>query len=126
MNQNEFDKFYLSTLLEKIKGKIEQFPFLVISTIFLDYEKHSPTNEFGDSLSLNMFLPYIFLPTRITSNSKTFNHNIFSNHEVFSLSNEVISGNVTATIPDHLPQVLIAPDTFCVLLANKTNIFERN
>ena len=38
-------------------------------------------------------------PTRITSHSKTLIDNIFSNF----LSYEIISGNITATICDHLP-----------------------
>ena len=69
-----------------------------------------------------MFLPYILLPTRISSNSKTLIDNIFSNF----ISNEVIAGNLTATIFDNLPQFLIALDIFCNPPANKTNIFERN
>ena len=87
----------------------------------LGYEEHKPTNEFLDSLSSNMFLPYIFLPTRISINSKTV-IDIFSNF----ISNEVNLGNLTATISDHLPQFLIAPDIFCIAPINKTNLFERN
>ena len=33
----------------------------------LNYNVHSPTNEFLYSLALNSFLPYILQPTRITS-----------------------------------------------------------
>ena len=68
-----------------------------------------------------MFLPYILLPNRISSNSKTLIDNIFSNF----ISIEVIAGNLTVTISDHLPQFLIATDIFCNTPANKTNIFER-
>ena len=62
------------------------------------------------------------LPTEINNNSKTLIDNIFSNF----ISNEVIAGNLTTTISDHLPQFLIALDIFCNPPANKTNIFERN
>ena len=48
--------------------------------------------------------------------------NIFSNH----VSNEVIAGNLTTKISDHLPQVLIAPYIFSNRAANKTDIFEGN
>ena len=41
-------------------------------------------------------------------------------------SHEVISGNITATISDHLPQFLIAPNVFVNPSSNKSNIFERN
>ena len=88
----------------------------------LEYKEQNATNEYLDSLSSNMFLPYILLPTRINSNSKTLINNIFSNF----ISNEVIAGNLTARISDHLPQFLIAPDIFCNPPRNKTNIFERN
>ena len=69
-----------------------------------------------------MFLPYILLPTRNNRNSKTLIDSIFSNF----VSNEVIAGNLTETISDHLPRFLIAPDIFCNPPANKTNIFEKN
>ena len=61
-------------------------------------------------------------PTRITSHSKTLIDNIFSN----VLSFEAISGNITATIPDHLPQFLFAPCVLLNPLCNKSNILERD
>ena len=47
------------------------FLFDDFNSNLLEYEKHNPTNEFLDSLPSSMFLPYIFHPTRINSNSKT-------------------------------------------------------
>ena len=41
-------------------------------------------------------------------------------------SHEVISGNITATISDHLPQFLIAPYVFPNPSSNKSKIFEKN
>ena len=73
------------------------------SVNLLDYEKHNLTNEFVDSLSSNMFLCYILLPSRITNNYKTVIDGIFSTQ----VSTEVIAGNLTATIFDYLPQYLI-------------------
>ena len=72
INQEEFNKYYLNNLLEKLA--MEKKPVFHLSDFnlnLLEYEKHSPTNEFLDSLSSNMFLPYILLPARISSNSKT-------------------------------------------------------
>ena len=123
MNQNEFNKYHLNNLLGKLV--IEKKTVFLLGNFnisFLEYEKHNPANECLDSLSGNMFLPYILVPTRTSSNSKTLIDNIFSNF----ISNEVIKGNLTATIFDHLPQFLIALDIFCNPQANKTNIFERN
>ena len=123
MNQEEFNKYYLNNLLEKLAMEKETVFLLGDFNInLLEHEKHNSTNKSLDSLSSNMFLPYILLSIRISSNLKTLIDNIFSNF----VSNEVIAGNLTATISDHLPQFLIAPDIFCNPPANKTNIFERN
>ena len=69
-----------------------------------------------------MVLPYIIQPTRITSHSKSIIDNIFSNY----ISQEVISGNLTSTISDHLPQFLIAPHIFSNAPNKKSSIFERD
>ena len=55
-----------------------------------------------------MFFPHIVQPNRITSHSKTLIDNIFSNY----ISQDIVSGNSTATISDHLPQFVIAPHIF--------------
>ena len=68
MNQEEFKKYYLNNLLEKLA--MEKFFILVIFNIYYSM-KNNPTNQFLDSLSSNMFLPYILLPTSISSNKKT-------------------------------------------------------
>ena len=88
----------------------------------LNYNVHSPTNEFLDSLASNSFLPYILQPTRITSHSKTLIDNTFTN-VIFPDS---ISANLTATISDHLPQFLIVPNIFSNPPSNKSNICERD
>ena len=48
--------------------------------------------------------------------------NIYSN--VITPNN--ITGNITATISDHLPQFLIAPNIFSNPTSTKLNIFERD
>ena len=69
-----------------------------------------------------MVLPYNIQPTRITSHSKSIIDNIFSNY----IPQEIISGNVTSTISDHLLQFLIAPHIFQDAPNKKSNIFERD
>ena len=61
-------------------------------------------------------------PARITSDSKTLIDNIFTN---VSLPDS-LSGNLTATISDHLPQFLIIPNIFSNPPPNKSNIYERD
>ena len=56
----------------------------------LKYDKHAGTNEFIDSLSSYMYLPYILHRTRVTSHSQTIIDNIFSNY----VSKEAVSGKV--------------------------------
>ena len=119
----KFNCYYLNPLSEKIL-KEQKTIFLLgdFNVDLLKYEQHKATNEFLDSLSCNMVLPYIIQPTRITSHSKSIINNIFSNY----ISQEIISGNLTSTISDHLPQFLIAPHIFSNAPNKKSNIFERD
>ena len=69
-----------------------------------------------------MFLPHIVQPTKITSHSKTLTDNIFSNY----ISQDIVSGNLTAPISDHLPQFLIASHIYSNVPKRKATIFERD
>ena len=86
----------------------------------LNYDIHPPANEFLDSLSSHNFLPHILQPIRVTTNSKTLIDNIFSNMAVPN----IIFGNLTASISDHLPQFLVAPNIFFNASYPKFNIYE--
>ena len=68
----------------------------------LKYDKHAGTNEFIDSISSYMCLPYIVHPTRVTGHSQMVTDNIFFNY----VSKEAVCSNLNSTISDHLPQVL--------------------
>ena len=50
-------------------------------------------------------MPLITLPTRITNSSKTLIDNIFCNQ----FSRDIVSGNITVSISDHIPQFAIIP-----------------
>ena len=52
------------------------------------------------------FIPDILQPTRITSHSNTLIDNIHSN----VIDPDIISGDLTATIFDHLPQFSMIPN----------------
>ena len=88
----------------------------------MKYDNHHSTNEFLDSLSSHLFLPHITQPTRIRDTSKTLIDNIFSN----TLIENTISGHLTATISDNLPQFIILPNSLPILPSNKSNICERD
>ena len=122
MDVSDFNSL-INQLLDKISKEQKQIFLLGDFNInLLNYHEHQPTNEFLDSLASNSIIPYILQPTRITSHSKTLIDNIFSN----VLSFEAISGNITATISDHLPQFLFAPNVLSNPLCNKSNILERD
>ena len=88
----------------------------------MNYNDHQPTNDFLDSLASEFFIPYILHPTRIASYSKTIIDNIFSNY----ISHEIISGNITATISDHLPQFSFVPNILSNPPTQKSNYYERD
>ena len=67
-------------------------------------------------------MSHILQPTRLTSHSKTLIDNIFSN----LFSHEVISGNITATISDNLPQCLFVPNVLSNPSCQKSSIYERD
>ena len=119
----DFNCNFLNKLLENI-SKERKSIFLLgdFNANLLNYNEHNQTNEFLDSLASNSFIPLILQPTRITSHSNTLIDNIFSN----IIDPDIISGNLTATISDHLPQFAIIPNMFGNIPGNKSNIYERD
>ena len=123
MDLADFNCNYLNKLLENI-SKEQKSIFLLgdFNVNLLNYNEHNQTNEFLDSLASNSFIPLILQPTRITSHSNTLPDNIFSN----VIDPGIISGNLTATISDHLLQFSIIPNVFGNIPGNKSNIYERD
>ena len=122
MELTDFNCNYLNKLLENIsKEQISVFLLGDFNVNLLNYNEHNQTNEFLDSLASNSFIPLILQPTRITSHSNTLIDNIFSN----VIDPDIISGNLTATISDHLPHlIIIIPNMFGNISDNKSNIYE--
>ena len=123
MDLTDFNCNYLNKLLENI-SKEQKSVFLLggFNVNLLNYNEHNQTNEFLDSLASNSFIPLILQATRITSHSNTRIDNIFSN----VIDPDIISGNLTDTISDHLPQFSIIPNMFSNISGNKSNIYERD
>ena len=123
MDLTDFNCNYLNKLLENI-SKEQKFIFLLgdFNVNLLNYNEHNQTNEFLDSLASNSFIPLILRPTRITSHSTTLIDNIFSN----VIDPDIISGNLTSTISDHLPQFAISPNMTGNIPGNKSKIYERD
>ena len=123
MDLADFNCNYLNKLLENI-FKEQKSIFLQgdFNVNLLNYNEHNQTNEFLDSLASNSFIPLILQSTRITSHSNTLIDNIFSN----VIHPNIVSGNLTATLSDHLPQFSIIPNIFGNIPCNKSNIYERD
>ena len=118
MDFADFNCNYLKKLLENI-SKEQKSNFHVN---LLNYNEHNQTNEFLDSLASYSFIPLILQPTRVTSHSDSLIDDIFSN----VIDPDIISGNLTATISDHLPPFSIIPNMFGNIPGNKSNIYERD
>ena len=88
----------------------------------LFFEQHSLSDEFLDFLSSHILLPHNVQSTIIRNNSKTLIDNIYSN----LISPNNMSGNLIATISDHLPKFIIAPDFVSNTPSTKLNIFEKD
>ena len=122
MDLNEFSDYDINNLLDKL-SKENKTVFILgdFNINLLNYDQHSLTNEFLDSLSSHMLLPHIDQSARTRNNSKTLIDNIYSN----LITPNNILGNITATMSDHLPQFLIALDILSKPSSTKLNIFER-
>ena len=119
MDLTDFNCNYLNKPLESI-SKEQKSIFLLrnFNVNLLNYCEHNQTIEFLDSLASTSFIPLILQPSRITSHSNTLINNINT------LDPEIISGNFTISISDHLPQFTIIPNMFGNISDNKSNIYE--
>ena len=72
----------------------------------LHLEKDPEIEKYFDLLTNNKFMPLVTSPTRIAKSSKTLIDNIFYNQ----FSNDIISGNLTVGISDHMPQFALIPN----------------
>ena len=69
----------------------------------LNYESHSDTNEFINSVVSHYLLPHILQPTGVTDHSATIIDNIFTDATDF----EALSGNILNQLADNFSQFLI-------------------
>ena len=107
MDVKYFNEKYFNEVISKITDE-KKVCYLAgdFNIDLLKSETNSDTKDFFDSLTSNLFVPHITLPTRITNRSQTLIDNIFSNNPEFE---NCTSGNFTFSISYHLPQFLIVP-----------------
>ena len=75
----------------------------------LKIESHSRSDDFLNMFGSYFFQRYILQPTRVTDDSATLTDNIFFN----SIEHYVISGNLTYSLSDHLPNFIIIKNLSC-------------
>ena len=69
----------------------------------LNYESHTETNDFLNTMISHYLLPHILQPTRVTDHSATVIDNIFSNNT----EHDTLIGSILSRISDHFPQCLV-------------------
>ena len=106
MDENIFINEYLDGLNQKI-GKECKHSYLCGDFNFdlLKYANHNKTLSFIESMMSNFLIPTITLPTKINYGRSTLIDNIFTNEIV----PDIISGNLTVSISDHLPSFVLIP-----------------
>ena len=123
MKMNEFNDDYLNDLLGKLSKENQTiFSLGDFNINLLNYDINPPNNEYLESYSSNYFLPHIVQPSRVTTNSKILRDKILSNIAV----PYIISGNLKASVPDHIPQFLVVLNIFCNASYPKFNNCERD
>ena len=123
MSIEEFTEDFIETLFQAISKERNKKVYLMgdFNIDLLKTNDHRNTSNFINLIESNGYMPKILLPTRITSRSKTLIDNIFTN----SFNTATVSGNLTCTVSDHLPQFLIIPSNIGAL-PKQHNIFVRN
>ena len=107
MTINEFNNNYLNTLLERLSYENKNIILMGDFNInLLNYDCSPDISFFLDNMCSNALFPFITQPTRVTSRSKTIIDNIFINFD----SQDIVSGNLTVSISDHMAQFIQIPN----------------
>ena len=100
---------YIMSLLDKLSNENKDIMIMGDFNInLINYNDDKNTGNFLDTMFSQSFLPYIETPTRITRSTKTLIDKINYNKPL----NNIISGNLSSIIYDHLIQFLIEPLDF--------------
>ena len=104
MELSEFNNHHLSNLLDSLSGKNKTVLLLGdFNADLLKYDKDCNVSDFLNTMYLNLLLPHIASPKRVTLNSETHTDNIFSNNHDSSFT----SRNLVTTLSDHHVQFLL-------------------
>ena len=122
MTSSEFISDYLEPLLNKISFEKKEAILLGDFNInLLNCDSDKNTCDFLEHMLSFSFLPRIIKPTCITPRSQTLIDNIF----YAELDKNILAGNITTDISDHLTQFVAIP-VQGPLSTEKNDIYKRN
>ena len=115
MEISDFNKYYLSNLIETLSLENEKIVLLGDFNVdLLKYDNNNDVSDILDTMHSNLLLLHITSPTRITAKSSTLLDNIFSSF----FDSSLIYGNIVTALSDYHVQFLV--------IANQANIdFEK-
>ena len=119
MSVVEFNNVYLMNLLKKLKKEQKSKEIYLMGDYninLINYDSCEYAQEFVDLMASSEFLPMISAPTRVTTKSRTLIDNIFTNN----LNDQLLAGNLTCSISDHLPQFALITKERKINLKEKT------
>ena len=102
-NLDSFSEYLQEILSSPAVSNKQTFILGDFNVNLLNYNSHTPTTNYVNSLFSKQFLPYIIHPSRASEDSSTLIDNIFANIS----DSETVSGNILIQITDHFPQFLI-------------------
>ena len=94
----------------------------------LNYESHSDTNDFINTMVSHYLLPYLLHLARVTDHSST----VIETYSLINITNfDTKSANILCDISDHSPQILIVDRTcpdykFCSFAKRDFSHFDEN
>ena len=124
MDADDFNEFELRPFIQKLNKHSKNDIYIAGDFNFdlLNASSHNASSDFFDMMTSNFVMPSIIIPTKINRSTDTLIDNIFTNQ----INPDMISGNLSASISDHLPSFLIIPKHNQNHLPKKHNIFKRD
>ena len=124
MDADEFNEFELRPFIQKLAKHSKKDIYIAGDFNFdlLNASTHCASSEFFDIMTSNFLMPSIIIPTKINRSKNTLIDNIFTNQ----INPNIISGNLSASISDHLPSFVIVPKHNQHHLPKKHNIYKRD
>ena len=118
-----FNDHYLNSLLDNLSKEANKtiVPLGDFNIDLLNFDTSEHVTTFLDNLVSNSLQPQILLLTRISNNGKTLIHNTFCNIPNPPVKG-AMSGDISSSISDHLPQFFIIPEFFSSSSPIKYNI----